>query len=151
MSPFLWALVIRSQNSQSYRNIYSQNKFKGPIWVMRLIKILLGVFFIIFLLRRVFSLHVALYAAIVILVFLIVFRHWLQKLYDRIEERFITILHNREIEAQNELALAEAQKRIGSLGPGMRTRPPFTFLPKLTIFKGKQPIDRQGEKQMELK
>ena len=117
MSPFLWALVIRNQNSQSYRNIYSQNKFKGPIWVMRLIKILLGVFFIIFLLRRVFSLHVALYAAIVILVFLIVFRHWLQKLYDRIEERFITNLHNREIEAQNELALAEAQKRNSKLGP----------------------------------
>ncbi|MFV0604643.1 MAG: cation:proton antiporter [Niabella sp.] len=117
MAPFLWALVVRNERTEAFARIYAQRKYFGPIWIMRGIKVVLALVFIILLLRNTFSTNIALYAALAILLIIVIFRHRIQKTYDGIEDRFIRNLNNREIEQRQAQALLKAERRNASLAP----------------------------------
>ncbi|GAB3425966.1 cation:proton antiporter domain-containing protein [Niabella aquatica] len=117
MGPFIWALMIRNEKTEPFARIYTQQKYHGPIWIMRIIKVLLALFFTVLLLRSIYSLDIALYFGIALLISILIFRKRLQEMYDNIEDRFVKNLNNREIEQQKVIAEQAAQKRNQSLAP----------------------------------
>lgn len=143
MSPFLWALVVRNERTEAFARIFSQRKYIGPIWIMRSLKILLALIFIILLLRNIFSLRIALYTAVAIVLLIILFRNRLQKMYDDIEERFINNLNNREIEQQKNLALVQAERRNANLAPWDAHMTSFDVLPEAVNVIGKTLLELQ--------
>lgn len=102
MAPFLWALTIRNEQTEAFARIFSQQRYKGPVWIMRALKLALAGLFILYVLDRYFNALVAILAAGVLLVLFITFRKKIQALYDRLEHRFIANLNDREL--QQELA-----------------------------------------------
>lgn len=117
MSPFLWALAVRNERTPAFAEIYTQNRYIGPIWIMRILKIVIALFFILILLNSLFSTEITIYSALVIIVLIIIFRNPLQRFYNRIEDRFVENLNTREIAEQKELAQKMAEKRNTQLGP----------------------------------
>jgi len=117
MAPFLWGLVLRNERNESFAQIYSQKKYRGPIWIMRGIKIFLAIFFIVFFINRFFSLQVTLFAAIIIFSAFFIFRKKIQAFYDRIENRFILNLNDRELQDQLKEAEQHASIRNIALAP----------------------------------
>ncbi|RYD72403.1 MAG: cation:proton antiporter, partial [Sphingobacteriales bacterium] len=95
MAPFLWGLVVRNERNEFFAQIYAQRKYKGPIWIMRGIKMAFAIFFVVFFINRFFSIDIALYAAFIIITAFVIFRKRIQALYDRIENRFILNLNDR--------------------------------------------------------
>ncbi|MFT3980216.1 MAG: cation:proton antiporter [Ferruginibacter sp.] len=117
MAPFLWALVVRNERNEYFAQIYAQKKYKGPIWIMRGVKITIAIFFVVVFINLFFSIDVALYAAVIILSAFIIFRKKIQALYDRIENRFIQNLNDRELQQQLREAELEASNRNIALAP----------------------------------
>lgn len=137
MAPFLWALVVRNERTEAFARIYTQRKYIGPIWIMRVVKVALSLLFIILLLRNIYSLKVALYSAMAIVLVIMIFRRQLQKMYDGIEERFIRNLNNREIEEEKALALIQAERRNTNLAPWDAHMTTFDVSPEATNVIGK--------------
>jgi CPA2 family monovalent cation:H+ antiporter-2 len=102
MAPFLWALVARNHQSELRNRLLLQDRYKGLVYTVSLVKMGLGVFFVIFMLRIFFSDKVAAAATIIIFVLLIFFRKRIQRFYKVIEDRFKTNLNAKENEAQDE-------------------------------------------------
>ncbi|RPE12630.1 sodium:proton antiporter [Chitinophaga lutea] len=105
MMPFLWALAVRRVESAAFSNLYAQNKYKGPLWLLRIARIVLAVFLIGMMLDRIYSFTVAFSVTVVFLTVLIIFSRRLQVFYDRLEARFFTNFNARET------AQAAAEKR----------------------------------------
>jgi CPA2 family monovalent cation:H+ antiporter-2 len=137
MAPLLWALVVRNERTQAFAHIYTQKKYLGPIWLMRVLKVFLALVFIMLLLRSVFSLSVALYTALVIIFIITLFRHRLQKMYDGIEGRFISNLNVRELEAQKEMAMQQMARRNNDLAPWDAHMTTFDVSPEAVYVTGK--------------
>ncbi|MFN4312697.1 MAG: cation:proton antiporter [Chitinophagaceae bacterium] len=117
MSPFVWGLVVRNERNESFARIYAQQKYRGPIWVMRGIKLGLSTIFIIALLKSFFSINIALSGAALLMLLFIIFRKRVQLLYDRIENRFILNLNDRELQAELKLIERQAERRNVALAP----------------------------------
>ncbi|MBC7937132.1 MAG: cation:proton antiporter [Rhizobacter sp.] len=117
MAPFLWGLVVRNERNESFAQIYAQRKYKGPIWLMRAIKIAFAIFFVVFFINRFFSIDIALYAAVIIITAFTIFRRNIQALYDRIENRFILNLNDRELQQQIKDAALIASQRNMAMAP----------------------------------
>ncbi len=94
LAPFLWALSLRRTQQEAYARVLLQKK--GPLIVLELSRIALSVFFIGFLLDRLFSPTTALAAGVVIILILIAFSKRLESFYSRIELRFLNNLNERE-------------------------------------------------------
>lgn len=137
MSPFLWALMIRNEKTGPFARIYTQQKYLGPIWIMRIIKVGLALFFIILLLRSIYSIDIALYVGIGLLVFLLLFRKKFQRTYNKVEDRFVKNLNNREIEKQKLIAEQDAQRRNQNLAPWDAHLTTFEVSPDSTNIIGK--------------
>ena len=137
MSPFLWALVVRNERTQSFARIYTQRKYIGPIWIMRVLKVLMAVLFIFLLLRGIFSLRIAIYVTLAIVTVIIVFRNRLQKMYDGIEDRFVKNLNNRQLEEQNAFEIQQAERRNASLAPWDAHMTSFDVAPEAVNVIGK--------------
>ncbi|WP_028786187.1 cation:proton antiporter [Terrimonas ferruginea] len=117
MAPFIWALVVRNERNESFVIIYAQQRYRGPILLMRAIKLVLALFSIIFLLNRFFSINIALYSAVIMIIFFVVFRKKIQALYDRIENRFIRNLNDRDLQEEIRLVEQQASRRNVDLAP----------------------------------
>lgn len=93
MAPFLWALTVRRIESVSYRMLWLDKKYnRGPLVVMALMRLVLGILLVSFMLDRFYSVNVAIAVAVgTVIVGLVVFSKRLQAFYHRIEARF---LHN---------------------------------------------------------
>ena len=137
MSPFLWALVVRNERTQAFARIYTQRKYIGPIWIMRVLKVLMAVLFIFLLLRGIFSLSIAIYVTLAIVTVIIVFRNRLQKMYDGIEDRFVKNLNNRQLEEQNAFEIQQAERRNASLAPWDAHMTSFDVAPEAVNVIGK--------------
>lgn len=137
MAPFLWALMVRNERTEAFARIYSQRKYRGPIWIMRGLKLALALLFIIILLRNIFSTTIALYAAVGIVLVVVILRSRLQEAYDGIEERFIRNLNNREIEQQQAAALLQAERRNANLAPWDAHMTSFEVAPEAVNVVGK--------------
>lgn len=100
MSPFLWALIARNHQSELRSRLVSNERYKGLVYIVSLVKLGLAVFFVIFMLRIFFSDGIAAIATIVIFALLIAFRKRIQRFYRAIEDRFKTNLNAKEIEQE---------------------------------------------------
>ena len=99
MLPFIWALAIKKPSAASRYEIIKQNRrFSwAPVVVINLLRGLVIFLLFGFLLDRLFSGWISLLctlAAVMIVLFL--FRSKFQRLYGRLESRFLTNLNERE-------------------------------------------------------
>lgn len=97
LSPFLWALSLRRVAVSEVAILLEERKYRGPILMMFLFRILLTIFFIGFLLNIFFSPIVAFVALIVALAVYFVFQKRLNAQYHKIENHFLKNLNAREI------------------------------------------------------
>ena len=109
IAPFLYALSLRKIAVKPYEELKAENKFRGPIRIVNLIRILFAVFYIGLLLNSFFSNFIAFAALVVFIVAYIAFPKKLQNFYDKIENRFMQNLNDREN--------AEATKSKRELSP----------------------------------
>ena len=134
MAPFLWGLVVRNERNESFVKIYAQQQYRGPILLMRRVKLALALFSIIFLLSRFFSLTIAFYAAIVMITLFFAFRKKIQALYDKLESRFIANLNDRELQEEIRLLEQQASKRNVALAPWDAHMTTFEVDPEVSII-----------------
>lgn len=134
MAPFLWALTVRNEQTEAFAKIFAQQKYRGPIWLMRGFKIALGLFFIVFLLNQFFSLRVALYAAVLMTIFFVFLRSKIQALYDKLENRFIRNLNDRELQEEIIAGELRSSKRNISLAPWDAHMTTFEIQPEMGLI-----------------
>jgi CPA2 family monovalent cation:H+ antiporter-2 len=101
-SPFLWAFIARKPETIAYKELWLKKKYyKGPLLMVELTRLILGIVFIGFWADRIFTTTVALFIAIAIsVVLLILFSRKIQNFYHKIEFRFLDNLNHREMLAQ---------------------------------------------------
>lgn len=101
-SPFLWALLGKRPDNLAYKELWVNRKYhKGPLLVVEIIRILVGILFIGFWIEQLTSTRIALFVAIpAIIMMFIIFSNRMQLFYKRIEGRFFTNLNAREQEAE---------------------------------------------------
>lgn len=97
-SPFLLAFMVKKPDTQAYKELWLDKNYNhGPLVVVEVIRILVGIFLIGFWVEHIYSTKVAVIVAIPsILLVLYIFSKRIQKFYRRIEGRFITNLNARE-------------------------------------------------------
>ncbi len=97
-APFIWALMAKKPAKLAYKELWLDKKYNhGPLLVLEILRIVIGVLLIGFWVDRLFSTTVAILIVVpfVVLV-LVLFSKRIQKFYQRIEGRFLTNLNARE-------------------------------------------------------
>jgi CPA2 family monovalent cation:H+ antiporter-2 len=97
ISPFLWALSLRRVAVNEVAILMEERKYRGPIIMMILLRVLLTLILLGFLLNSFFSPGIAFIALIIAVVAYILFPKRLNKQYHRIEAHFMSNLNAREI------------------------------------------------------
>ncbi|MCL6460260.1 MAG: cation:proton antiporter [Flavobacterium micromati] len=97
LSPFLWALSLRRVAVNEVAILREERKYRGPILMMILMRIVLTLFYIGFLLNIFFSPIIAIIALIVAVVVYLVFPKRLNAQYHKIEDHFLKNLNAREV------------------------------------------------------
>jgi len=98
MSPFLWALSIRRIQRTAYSHLWLNKKYtRGPLIAIEVFRILLGIFFVGFLMYEFFDTWIAAVIALVLVILvMIIFSRKLQSFYNKLENRFMLNLNARE-------------------------------------------------------
>ena len=97
LSPFLWALSLRRVAVKEVAILREERKYRGPILMMILLRMVLTLFYIVFLLNIFFSPIIAFVALIAAVVVYFVFPKKLNAQYHKIEDHFLKNLNAREI------------------------------------------------------
>lgn len=107
-APFLWAFMAKKPDSMAYRELWLDKKYNhGPLLVIEIIRVLVGVLLLAFWVENLFSTLIALVVVIpLIIIAMIIFSQRIQRLYRRIEGRFLTNLMARETAAAKDDSLA---------------------------------------------
>lgn len=111
MMPFLWALAVRQVQVTAFNNLNAQNRYKGPLWLLRIARIGLAIIFIGFMLARFYSSFIAFAVSLVIVLILALLSKRIQQFYDRLETRFLRNFNEREN------AAAATEKKKVALAP----------------------------------
>jgi CPA2 family monovalent cation:H+ antiporter-2 len=96
LAPFLWALAFKRTNREAYAKLWIRPLQRGPLVMLSLARIALAIFYIGFLFGRIFSPLTALSGVVITLVIIVLFRSRIQQFYGKIEQRFLTNLHQNE-------------------------------------------------------
>jgi CPA2 family monovalent cation:H+ antiporter-2 len=101
-SPFLWALMFKKPDYITANELWNNKEYNhGPLFLMEMLRILVGVVLIGYLLDSEFSTFVSFLIAIpVIIVGIFLFSKNIQNIYRNIENRFMVNLNSREIAEQ---------------------------------------------------
>ena len=112
-APFLWALMVKKPDNAAYKGLWLINKYnRGPLLMIEIARIVVGIFLIGFWVNSFFSARVALLVAVpIIIVVLFLFSKRIQKFYQRIEGRFLSNLNARERIANEEKMKQEALQK----------------------------------------
>ncbi len=97
-APFLWALIAQRPNKQTYKQLWLDRKYnRGPLLAIEVGRMVLGLTFLIFWVQKVTPgfLAIPLVVALALLI-LFIFSRRIQKVYNRIESRFLINLNARE-------------------------------------------------------
>lgn len=96
-APFLWALMAKRPNNQTYKELWLDRKYnKGPLLVIEILRNLLGILIIAFWTYRIVPTQVAIIFTVpVTILILFIFSTRIRKVYRRIETRFVTNLNAR--------------------------------------------------------
>ncbi|ESU28540.1 Na+/H+ antiporter [Flavobacterium limnosediminis JC2902] len=97
VSPFLWALSLRKIAINEVSKLFENRKQRGPIVVLIFFRMILGLFFIGFILNNFFSPGIAFIALLAALTMYFLFPKQLHARYYRIESHFLSNLNDREI------------------------------------------------------
>ncbi|MFV8323017.1 cation:proton antiporter [Flavobacterium sp. LS2R12] len=97
LSPFLWALSLRRVAVKQVAILREERKYRGPILMMILLRMVLTLFYIGFLLNIFFSPVIAFIMLIVAVVVYFVFPKKLNAQYHKIEDHFLKNLNAREL------------------------------------------------------
>jgi CPA2 family monovalent cation:H+ antiporter-2 len=102
-TPFLWAIMAKRPARVAYRELWLDRKYsRGPLFIIEISRIILGILIIGYLLDRLFSPSVAVIIGLpVILVTVILFSTRTRKFYNKIELRFIDNLKANERSGNN--------------------------------------------------
>lgn len=111
MAPFVWALTAKKMKRSAYAALWLDNKYNhGPLVMLEIARNILAVLLVGFLLRELYPFWTAVAGTIMVMVVVgVIFRQRLQKFYQRIEDRFLANLHEKE--------MLELQKRQSHLSP----------------------------------
>lgn len=111
-APFLWALMARRPLNIAYKELWLEKKYsRGPLLLIEITRILLGVLLIGFLVFAFFSTRIAMLVIVpVVLIVLVIFAKRIQRFYERIEGRFLSNLNARETAAGNTLSARVKQR-----------------------------------------
>jgi CPA2 family monovalent cation:H+ antiporter-2 len=101
-SPFLWALMFKRPHYITTNELWSNKEYNhGPLFLMEILRVLIGVVLVGYLLDLEFSTFVSFLIAIpVIVVGFYLFSKNIQNIYQSIENRFMVNLNSREIAEQ---------------------------------------------------
>ncbi len=102
MAPFLWALAVRNLYTETTARISRQNKYLGPLWLLRIVRIGLAAACIAFLLKSFFSTAIAMAGIVAIILLFFTFAGKIQSFYIRIEKRFLSNFNDRELQEQKQ-------------------------------------------------
>lgn len=108
-APFLWALMAKRPNNMAYKELWLEKKYShGPLLVVEILRIVIGVLIIGFWVNKLFSTTIAILVAVPFtIIVLILFSKSIQRFYQRLEGRFITNLNAREAAAEKEVSMNE--------------------------------------------
>ena len=97
-SPFLWAIMAKRPNDIVYRELWLDKKYsRGPLYIMEISRIIIGLLIVGFLFDRLFSPSIAVIVVLpVIIVIIILFSARTRQFYQRLEKRFISNLNERQ-------------------------------------------------------
>lgn len=106
--PFIWALAVRRLKKETYARIWLNKGIRrAQLVILDSLRIVIAVFLVGFLFQIFFSPFVALIAGIVaIALSVLIFSRKLQNLYERVEQRFLTNLNEREQQKISRSAIA---------------------------------------------
>jgi len=112
-APFLWALMAKKPNTQAYKELWLAKQYnRGPLLIIEISRNLLGILFIGFWINRLVSTKIAILVTIpVTILVLIVFARRIQKVYQRIEKRFLINFNARETATAENASLAASISR----------------------------------------
>ncbi|WP_304062702.1 cation:proton antiporter [Pedobacter glucosidilyticus] len=102
LSPFLYALTFRNLYSGVVVELKNERLYRNLVVVMRLFRLLLSAALIITLLNNLLSVEVALYAALIIIVVLLIFWKQVQKVYLKLEMLFLKNYNDEEYHPKKE-------------------------------------------------
>ncbi|HSI90162.1 MAG TPA: TrkA C-terminal domain-containing protein, partial [Adhaeribacter sp.] len=103
MAPFIWALSLKSINTEAYANLRKRKKAtRGPLIALETARVVLAVILVGLLLTKLFSATIAfLVAFILIIVVSSLFAQRLNQTYETIERRFLFNLNARDLEERS--------------------------------------------------
>lgn len=101
LMPFLWALGVRNLSSAESNRIWEQKKYRGPLMLLRIARIVIAVFLLGFFIDRFFSYTVAIAVTAIMILLIFVLRHKIGDFYTTIEERFVSNFNARETKVGN--------------------------------------------------
>ncbi len=106
--PFIWALMAKRPDNIDYKELWLDIQYsKGPLLVLEISRVILGLLLIGFWVSRLFPTVIAILIAIPLTIIVLrLFSKRIQKFYNRLETRFLSNLNAREI-AEKENAYSE--------------------------------------------
>lgn len=106
-APFLWAFMARRPDNMAYKELWIDKKYNhGPLLVIEVTRVVVGIIFIAVWVFRLASTQVAILVAVPITIFVLaIFSKRLQQFYQRIEKRFIINLNAREADGDAETTM----------------------------------------------
>jgi len=103
MAPFIWALTVKKMNKSAYAALWLDRKYShGPLVMLEIARNAIAVLLVGFMLRQLFSFWITVGGTLVAMIVIgVVFRQRLQKFYQRLEDRFLQNLHEKELLEKN--------------------------------------------------
>jgi len=96
--PFLWALVMRKIKPASEMKLWSNKRYRGPLLLLRFVRIGLALILLGILLLSFFPLYPAMTGEVLLLVLAIIFSRRIHAFYIRLENSFFFNFNHREIQ-----------------------------------------------------
>lgn len=97
LSPFLWALSLRRVAANEVQQLLSERRYRGPILMLILFRLLLAIAYLGLLMNLFFSSGVAAIALAIALLSYVLFPKKLNAQYHRIENHFLKNFNDREL------------------------------------------------------
>jgi len=97
ITPFLWAVSLQRIATNEVDELLKNKKHHGPIFVLTFIRMLIGLFFIGMMLNNFFAPGIAILAFVFSVLLILLFPKRINKLYLKIENRFVKNYNQREL------------------------------------------------------
>ena len=118
-APFLWALMAKRFTDLAYRELWVEKKqYAGPLFLLEIVRVIIGILIIGFLLDRLFSPSIAILVGFpLIIAAIVLFSGRMNKFYHRLEERFMSNLMARDKREDDNKILPGLLKSHPDLNP----------------------------------